>query len=402
MVGETPCKVCGTPIPRGQNKCPLCGTEFSRSESGKVQSKVTSEKKAAEKLDIDIADPEVRKTLEELTLIPGISRRGALILYKQGIRSVSDFIKKAMPGEALSERYAQVIANRLAIDSAKGNDQKKEQKVPCPSCRSPNKATAKKCGVCGAQISTVKKNVDLERIQGRVNETIKEVLGDFAESEDFGALPGDMKAEIAAVLSSEREISEEEVKEVAKTLTSLPEDMTQIVDDIALEESEGDAGEEEEGSETEDKPSATDKDSKHLKKRQILTARLERWRKMGYDVSELEPLVDGDFAAFKAKAKDVLSSKLNKGAKGASKPSEEKAEAPKKREEPAAEKPEAKTAKAPEKKGATLEERAKFLRQIGVWKERGYDVKGLAELLETDMGEFKRRSMAMLKSHMKK
>jgi RNA polymerase subunit RPABC4/transcription elongation factor Spt4 len=396
MVGETPCKVCGTPIPRGQNKCPLCGTEFSRSESGKVHTKVTSEKKAAEKLDIDIADPEVRKVLEELTLIPGISRRGALVLYKQGIRSVSDFIKKAMPGEALSERYAQVIANRLAIDSAKGTDQIKERKIPCPSCRSPNKATAKKCGVCGAQISTVKKNVDLERIQGRVNETIKEVLGDFAESEDFGALPSDMKAEIAAVLSSEREITEEEVKDVAKTLTALPEDMTQIVDDIALDDSE----EADESSESEGETSAPDKNSTHLKKKQILTARLERWRKMGYDVSELEPLVDGDFEAFKAKAKDVLSSKLNKAvAKGAAKPSHEKAEAPKKRDEPASGKTEE---KSPEKKGATPEDRAKFLRQIGVWKERGYDVKGLAELLETDMIEFKKRSMAMLKSHMKK
>ncbi|MFH0816547.1 MAG: hypothetical protein V1934_07015 [Methanobacteriota archaeon] len=401
MVGETPCKICGTPIPHGQDKCPLCGTEFSRSEGGKVKTKVSTEKKAAEKLDIDISDPEVRRVLEELTLIPGISRRGALILYKQGIRTVSDFIKKAMPGEAMSERYAQVIANRLAIDSAKGTGQVAERKVPCPSCRSPNKAASKKCGVCGAQISTVRKNVDLEQIQGRVNETIKEVLGDFAESEDFGALPSDMKEEIAAVLSSEREITEEEVKDVAKTLTSLPEDMTQIVDDIALGEDDFGEGKGEEDGGGEGESSPVEKSSRQLKKKQILMARLERWKKMGYDVSELEPLVDGDFETFKTKAKDILSSKLNKAAaKGTAKPPSEKAGDSKKQAPPASQKTDG--GKAPGKRGATPEERAKFLRQIGVWKERGFDVAGLAELLETDMAEFKKRSMAMLKAQMSK
>jgi hypothetical protein len=403
MVGEAPCKICGTPIPHGQAKCPLCGTEFSHGEGGKVKAKVTSEKKAAEKLDIDISDPEVRKTLEDLTLIPGISRRGALVLYKQGIRSASDFIKKAMPGEAFSERYAQVIANRLAIDSAKTTSEVKERQVPCPSCRSPNKATSKKCGVCGAQLSAVKKNIDLEQIQGRVNETIKEVLGEFAEGEDFSSLPGDMKAEIAAVLSSEREITEDEAKEVAKTLTSLPDDMTQMVDDMALGDDEPEAGEEGSEDEAPSKKAAKGGDEKQLKKRQILVARLDKWRKMGYDVSELEPLVDGDFETFKARAKEVLASKLNKGKKPA--PSDD-APAPKKGAAAKDEAPEA-VKPAPEKaeekrRAASPEEREKFSKQIGVWKSRGYDVKGLKELLETDMEEFKKRSMAMLKAQMKK
>jgi hypothetical protein len=420
MSGEAPCKICGTPIPHGQGKCPLCGTEFTRSEGGAIRAKVSVEKKAAEKLEIDISDPETRRILEDLTLLPGVNRRAALVLYKQGIRSASDFIKKAMPGEAMSERYAQVIANKLAIESARGTASAKEKMVPCPSCRSPNKATSRKCGVCGAQISSVKKNVDLEQIQGRVNETIKEVLGEFAESEDFGALPGDMKAEIAAVLSSEREISEEEAKDVAKTLTSLPDDMSQIVDDIALEDTEDGAAEQEGAKKSAD-------DQNKLKKRQILLARLDRWRKMGYDVAELEPLVDGDFEAFKEKAKSILSKKAvkkleqGKGAQAQAKPETKTAEqrkAPAAPQKPATETP-AKpstvapkahdattdskaTAAKPDVRVATPEERTKFLKQIEIWKGRGFDIKGLAELLDTDLMEFKRRSMAMLKSQVKK
>ncbi len=408
MAGEAPCKICGTPIPHGQAKCPLCGTEFSRSESGKVKAKVTTEKKVAQKLDIDISDPEVRKTLEDLTLIPGITRRGALVLYKQGIRSASDFIKKAMPGEAYSERYAQVIANRLAIDSAKGKGEVKERQVPCPSCRSPNKVASKKCGVCGAQLSSVKKNVDLEQIQGRVNETIKEVLGEFAEGEDFSSLPGDMKAEIAAVLSSEREISEDEAREVARSLTALPDDMTQIVDDIALEDTEEPDGDSPGASEKKATAAKAD-DSRHLKKRQILVARLDRWRKMGYDVAELEPLVDGDFEEFKERAKAVLAAKLKKGDGKAPKPAPDvEPEAPKPKKAAAPEPNAAPTKAEPKQAGAaaarpaTPEERAKFSKQIDVWKGRGYDVKGLAQLLDTDMDEFKKKSMAMLKAQMKK
>lgn len=376
MAGEPKCKVCGSAIPYNQTKCPLCGTDYERKE-GKVKAKISVEKRAAETLEIDITDPKVRQVLEELTLIPGVSKKGALILYKKGVRSTAEFIKKAMPGEARGDNYARILANRLAIDSAKSGKKAKERRISCPSCRSPNKLGAKKCGVCGAQIAVEADSVDAAAMREKLAETVKEYFGEFAESEEFGALPGDMKAEIATVLGSDAEMTEAEAKRVASTLTSLPQEMAEAFDEMALQDdsepSEEDAKEEK---------AHAEKDVRKLKKREILVARLEKWRKMGFDVSELEPLVDGDFDTFKAKAKEILAAK--KMAR-----SEKKPGAPNDAEKRSG-------------RAATPEEKAKFLKQIESWQKKGFGVEGLAELLDTDMDEFKARSMKMLKSQMKK
>jgi len=381
MAGEPMCKVCGSAIPYDQTKCPLCGTDYERKE-GKVRAKVSLEKRAAETLEIDISDPKVRQVLEELTLIPGVSRKGALILYKKGVRSTAEFIKKAMPGEARGDNYSRIMANRLAIDSAKSGKKTKEKRIHCPACRSPNKMGAAKCGVCGAQLAAEADSVDVSAMREKLAETVKEYFGEFAESEEFSALPGDMKAEIATVIGSESEMTEAEAKRIASTLTSLPQEMAEAFDEMVLEEDSEGAEDESKGGKAEDSKVPADKDKRKLKKREILVARMEKWRKMGFDVSELEPLVDGEFEAFKAKAKEILSTKKMARA-------EKKGEPPKQ--------PSKSTGRA-----ATPEEKAKFLKQIQAWSEKGFDVEGLAELLDTDMDEFKARSMKMLKSQMKK
>lgn len=383
MASTQDCKVCGNHIPLGDSKCPLCGTEFVQKE-GKTRARVSVERKAAETLDVDISDPKVRAALEELTLIPGVKRGMALVLYSQGVRSASDLIKKAMPGEVRGDSYARILANKLAIDAAKKGKKARERMIPCPSCRSPSKVTMKSCGVCGAALSV--EDVDLSEVKGRLEETVREYLGEFADTEEFTALPRDMKVEIAAVLSSKQEMSEAEVKRVASTLTSLPQEMAEMFDEMAMEEEPGEG--------------ATG-DRRKLKKREILRARLDKWRKMGYDVAELESLVDGDFDTFKNRAKEILSSKLKKAG---AKPKEVEERAPPAAEELAAKpsKPKPQEGEAPPPRPATAAEREKFSKQIESWRSKGFDVEGLRELLESDMEEFKRRSMAMLKRQMSK
>ncbi|MBI5000168.1 MAG: zinc ribbon domain-containing protein [Euryarchaeota archaeon] len=377
MPGKMRCPVCGTQNEEEATSCVKCRTSLSK-KGKRIEVSAPKEEKVAEKLNIDIGDPATLRVLEELMMIPGMTRAGAVVLYKNGVRGVEDFVSKAMSGDRKAGSMGRVIANKIILSQVKKGG-KRERLVKCPSCNSPVKASLKKCGVCGAEVDVDIAAVDLAKAGERLSEAVKETLGDFSADQDFASLPDDMKAQIISALSSDEEISEAEAKRLAETVLNLPEEFSGLVDDITGM-----------GLDTPDAPKAAKRDQQKEKRTKIIMARLGKWRSMGYDVSELEPLAQGDFEVFKTKAKEILAKQKPKV------PSDAPSDPTKAPAEPRP------FAPRPGQASAGEEMRARFRQQIGVWKEKGFNVEGLEEALDRDVEEFKRLSVAMLKASKEK
>ncbi|MEW5936940.1 MAG: hypothetical protein AB1665_03860 [Candidatus Thermoplasmatota archaeon] len=339
------CPVCGQGNPEGALSCSRCKTVFVA--KGAVSAPPSL---PVEEVKVDVSDPETKKALEELTMIPGISRAGALALYKRGIRSIEEFTTCVFGGDEKGERTGRMIANRLILAHAKMRGER-ARLVRCPACGSPVPATEKECGVCGSAVLATVTQEDAMKIGMRVSEALEEMLGEVAGDPEIAALPDEMKAQIAAVLASDAEVSDDDARAVAASIAELPEEFSEVLDDLVGVEKAPQTAQEE-------KVPAP----KHERRRAILLQRIEKWRKMGFDVSELEPLVDGDFEVFKAKAKAVLSR--------APSPTHEQHQGSKEIEA--------------------------YKRQIAAWRSKGFDVEGLEELLAKDVEEFKRRARELL------
>lgn len=326
------CPVCGQTKPEGAQACSRCKTMFVAKGAVSVPPRIEEETR------VDISDPETRKALEELTMIPGVTRAGALALYKRGIRSIEDFTTRVFKGDAKGEQVGRMIANRIILAHSK-QEARRERLMRCPECDSPVPAAAKECGVCGSAVLSIVTRADAMALGAQVSEAVEEILGELGEDPELAALPEEMKAQIAAVLASDIEVSEADARAIAASISDLPGEFSTLLDDLADIKGEKPFPHPQ-------KDTLLDKDKK---RRSILLQRMEKWRKMGFDVSELEPLVDGDFEEFKAKARVVLS-------RGKAK----KLEA--------------------------------YRKQIAVWRSKGFNVEGLEELLEKDVEEFKRRA----------
>ena len=188
------CPICGTMNDNGAESCKMCQTQLSKKD-GKL--KVTSPKGRGKTFTmIDIEDPITRKKLEELTLIPGVTRKKALYLYQSGIHSMDEFLQKAFRGERYSENYSRTVANKLLLQSLRGK--KEEQEIPCPSCDAPNPAEVKNCKVCNYDIAEEMASLDMGNISAELSDSVTEMIDD----EDFEALPDELKAQFASVLDS--------------------------------------------------------------------------------------------------------------------------------------------------------------------------------------------------------
>jgi hypothetical protein len=108
------CPICGKLNEHTANSCKMCKTHLSKSDKGSLS--VKSPKSRGKTITIvDIEDPITRKKLEELTLIPGVNRKKALLLYQSGIHSMDEFLQKAFHGERMSANYSRTVANKLLV-----------------------------------------------------------------------------------------------------------------------------------------------------------------------------------------------------------------------------------------------------------------------------------------------
>ena len=382
------CPICGTKNDIGADSCKLCKTHLSKKEDGSL--KVKSPKTKGKTITIvDIEDPLTRKKLEELTLIPGVSRKKALLLYESGIHSIEEFLQKAFHGEKLSINYSRTVANKLLIRSLKKGSSKIE--IPCPSCNAANPANSEKCHVCNFDIKKDMESISLPDLSGKLSSSVKELLTSLNESDDFEALPEELKSQFAAAIESDdidfdmekpeeldsMGINLDEVEEAVKE-TELPPpevpaeaEMPEIVES-AEEKPMADAEEQQNVTELTLKTEDDDKDTpkkeivpvketkssdKQEKIRKVLTDKMVQWRKAGYDVGGLEGYLE-DVEGFKIKAKEVLSQgKVVKG---------------------------------------------KYQKQLEMWREKGFDVSELEPLLETDIDAFMDLAKDILKKQKKK
>lgn len=394
-VKETRCPICGTRNEEGAESCKMCKTILTKKDGGKT--KVKAPKSRGKTITIvDIEDPLTRKKLEELTMIPGVSRKKALLLYQSGICSIEDFLQKAFHGEKLSTNYTRTVANKLLVRSMKGK--KKKTEMPCPSCQAPNPMDAERCHVCNFDIKAEMDSVSMSSITGKMDEAVEDIMSDLSKSEDFGALPEDLKAELAmAVGSDDIDIDMEKPKAVdnlgldpdsidvqeheaeqAETLEGPQEEAEEGEEPPAAEVPEPEQKTEEptkqspaptkaakqeapqppakKSQQTEQAAPAKQADPKQEKVRKVLTDKMEQWRKAGYDVAPLEQHL-GDVEAFKAKAKEVLG------------------------------------------QGKVIKIRC--AKQLDMWREKGFDVSELEPLLETDVAEFMERAKDILKKQKK-
>jgi len=393
----------------------MCRTVLTRKEDGSV--KVKTPKSRGKTITIvDIEDPLTRKKLEELTLIPGVNRKKALLLYQSGIHSIEEFLQKAYHGERFSENYSRTVANKLLVQSLK--NKKKKADIPCPSCKAPNPPEADKCKVCNFEIKKEMESINMASLSGKLSESVTELLAKLDESDDFKALPDEMKAQLATIVESE---DVEFDMEKPKVMDSMGIDLDKIEAEVPakqvqeketpdpeqkrddMSEPEGDAAEpdgnesdkaEEPGKEVpatfktkleeaiapktemasvanasagkspvQDKEPQKDPepspkpDAKKEKVRRILTEKLEKWRKAGYDTAGLEAYLE-DVEGFKAKAKEVLAA------------------------------------------GKVI--RNKYRNQLDMWKEKGFDISELEPLLDTDLDAFAEKAKEILKKQKKK
>lgn len=236
------CPICGTANDEGSENCTMCKTLLSKKEDGSL--KVASPKTSTQTFNmIDIDDPITRKKLEELTLIPGVTRKKALFLYRSGIHSMEEFLQKAFHGERYSDNYARTVSNKLLMQSLKG--QEEEQELLCPSCQAPNPIDASKCKVCNFEIEKEMAAIDLGNVSDKLSESVTEILDELDDDADFDALPDELKAQFASVIDSDDVDYDMEAPE---NLDNLGIDLDKIDEETSKEESSVEDASKEEGS----------------------------------------------------------------------------------------------------------------------------------------------------------
>ncbi len=300
---EIKCPICGNLNPPGTDKCKICWTNLSvDAETSELT--VSSPKEQGEIFHmIDLEDPMTRKRLEELTMIPGVSKRKALYLYRSGITSLEEFVEKAFHGDRRGENFSRMVANKIIVGSMAGGG-KEEAKIICTHCDSKTDAGLDNCQVCGKSLETI----DMEEVSETLGIVANSYLEELSENEDFAALPEDMRIQMAAALESDSETTED-IHAAVESLGDEFEELDIISEDETQDPISADGSDE--GEETEQKPAEKKKLSPD-KKRAVLVKKIKDWYDAGYDVSGLYELVDGDLESFKTAAKVMIKKGKNK------------------------------------------------------------------------------------------
>jgi uncharacterized Zn finger protein (UPF0148 family) len=133
------CPVCGMEIEKGETECPNCEVRIDIMSGKAVQEK-------------EVNKEEMEEAVEDLMLMPGITRESAEQLYRAGFNKFSTFLEQTT--NVKDPAIARRLTRKFMMGIVKQEIEKEEFKGggECPICGAPVNADAKRCDICGANI----------------------------------------------------------------------------------------------------------------------------------------------------------------------------------------------------------------------------------------------------------
>ncbi|MFQ6127833.1 MAG: hypothetical protein ACE5QW_02875 [Thermoplasmata archaeon] len=261
-VSEQRCTVCGLSSPPAEIICPRCGTIFPEKEAecegcgAKFDSIIAMCPSCGGTIDQEFHDDVGREeAVQRFQLIPGVTKDMASKLYDKGIRSFADLIEMSLPESERKRGLHRIIARRLMLSGLMIAEDERNEGLACVRCRGHLDENELKCQICGAPAGAAFLDLQID------GQTVK--LGDYMD-ELYQCVKGTLRGSTAS-----KEIDSQIANAIAKM------DEREIF-------------------------------------RQEYRNQIEAWREKGFDVSELEEILDKDFEKFKERSLEIIKAQVKK------------------------------------------------------------------------------------------
>src|SRR3989449_3737464 len=199
------------------------------------------------------ATSEEGEAFRSLASVPGMSEERAKALAAKGFRDFADVVRLDLPENAVRQGLHHMIARKVLLADLMPRPQCAVSGACCPVCGAAWLANATRCASCG---STVGLELDPVAIERRLQEVTGDLVN-LAEDEDFQGMPEDVRNEILQAFGS----------------------VTR--DDLLREE---------------------------------YVHQIEAWRTKGFDVEQLDPLLEEDLLHFRERSARLIRLQVGKKA----------------------------------------------------------------------------------------
>jgi len=203
---------------------------------------------------LENATREEREAVRSLSSVPGISEERAKGLAARGFRDFADVVRLALPESAVRQGLHHTIARKVLLaDLVPRPPHAPASGARCLMCGAAWLANATRCASCGSSF-------DLEFNPAAIERRLQEITGDLVNlsaDEDFQGMPEDVRNEILQAFGG----------------------VTR--DDLLRDE---------------------------------YSHQIEAWRTKGFDVEQLEPLLDEDLLHFRERSARLIRLQVGKKA----------------------------------------------------------------------------------------
>lgn len=176
--------------------------------------------------------PEDREAVQALASVPGISEARAKDLVARGFRDFSDVIRLALPESAVRLGLHHTIARQALLADLVARPERQVSGARCPTCGAAWIVNATRCAACG---SSADLDLDPEVVEYKLQEITGEIV-DLATDPDFQGMPEAVRGELLAAFGGVREedLLREECRHQIEAWRTKGFDVTQI--ELLLEE----------------------------------------------------------------------------------------------------------------------------------------------------------------------
>jgi len=331
LVDETfECPVCGYKNHISAKACEKCKTIFPERKplGGNMELKVDvkEEKRNVRSLIRSLPEnyrKEVKartkeEVIKELQLAPGITKENAERLYELGIHSLADLIYSMFVNQDVKapERTALVYGEYIVVKN------RGESTITCPFCKTKVDITLDKCPICAASMQEEILRLSFEKVSDGLTKFVKEIQEEV-KKEGLGVVASEsvVSEEVKKIElrldELEEEVLGEEKKEVK--LPELGEEKIKLdieeIEKVEKEEVKKPSLDEVIGSLIEEeKPKKEEgvKEKISKEKYEEYRKRIEDWKAEGYDVSEIEKILEEKPEQFEELAKKIIIEQFRK------------------------------------------------------------------------------------------